>query len=60
MQKERNDILQSDIQLLKQNINENSMLYIEIRRDFLLEETLREANKNKFHPSKFIKVALLK
>ena len=50
-------ILQNTIRSLKENVDENSLLHIEVRRDFFLQDTLREAQKNKFNPSKFIKVA---
>ena len=55
-QRDTDNILSREINFLKENINEDCSLQIEVRRDFLLQDTLREAQKNRFHPSKFIKV----
>ena len=49
-------ILSREIDSLKENINEDHLLQVEIRRDCLLQDTLIEAQKNRFDPSKFIKV----
>ena len=48
--------LWSNVQSLKSNINEDTILHIEVRRDHVLEDTIKEAQKNRFDPSKLIKV----
>ena len=48
--------LVNEIKSLQKNIDNDSTLHIEVRRNFVLSDALREARKNKFNPKKFIKV----
>ena len=48
--------LVDEIKFLQKNIDYDSSLYIEVRRNFVLSDALREARKNKFNAKKFIKV----
>ena len=46
----------TEVESLDKNIKHNSILHIEVRRDFVLCDALKEARKDKFDPKKFIKV----
>ena len=60
-QRDADHVLSREIDSLKENINEDHdhALQVEVRRDFLLQDILREAQKNRFDPSKLIKVIKL-
>ena len=56
MQYRNETALVDEIKSLQKNIDYDSSLRIEVRRNFVLSDALREARKNKFNPKKFIKV----
>ena len=50
------DTLLQAITSLKYKMVPDEDLPIEVRRDFLLQDALREARKKKFSPNKYLKV----
>ena len=44
--------LASAIQTLRKNVDDDSVLHIEVRRGFILSDAIKEAHKKKFNPKK--------
>ena len=51
--------LMSAIKSLRKNVDEDDTMRIEVRREFLLKDALREAHKKKFSPCRNMKVIVI-